>query len=215
MAFIVIFFLYQPVQVEGTSMSPRLANHERIFINKFVYRFEPPERGDIVVFKFMWQSGEHYVKRVVGLPGDRLRVVDRQVFVNGQPYAEPFVYHYDPERHFAGDDFPTSDFDFVSRARQDWLPELEEQTRGGELVVPPGRYFVMGDNRESSSDSRFWGFVPREVITGKPLLVYWSYETLREEYAMNSWADRIRQTFDLVFNFFSKTRWRRTFHWVR
>jgi len=218
-------FVVQAFKIPSGSMEKTLLIGDHLLVNKFVFAFPTRwfqgilpyreiRRGDIVVFKFMWQPGEHYVKRVVGLPGDRLRVVDRQVFVNGQPYVEPFVYHYDPERHFAGDDFPTADFDFVSRARQDWLPELEEQTRGGELVVPPGRYFVMGDNRESSSDSRFWGFVPREVITGKPLLVYWSYETTREEYAMNSWGDRIRQTFDLVINFFGKTRWRRMFHWV-
>jgi len=218
-------FVVQAFKIPSGSMEKTLLIGDHLLVNKFVFAYPTGwvagimpyrdiRRGDIVVFKFMWQRGEHYVKRVVGLPGDRIRVVDRQVYVNGQPYAEPFVYHYDPDRHFAGDDFPTTDFNFVSRARPDWVPEMEEQIRAGELLIPPGRYFVMGDNRESSSDSRFWGFVPREVITGKPLLVYWSYETSREEYTMNSWADRVQQTFDLIFNFFSKTRWRRTFHWV-
>jgi signal peptidase I len=219
-------FVVQAFKIPSGSMEKTLLIGDHLLVNKFVFAVPTPwiervmpyrdiRRGDIVVFKFMWQAGEHYVKRVVGLPGDRLRVVNRQIYINGQPYAEPFVYHYDPERHFAGDDFPTSDFDFVSRARADWLPEMDEQIREGELLVPPGHYFVMGDNRESSSDSRFWGFVPREVITGKPLVVYWSYETSRDEFAMNSWGDRIKQTFDLVVNFFSKTRWRRTFYWVR
>ncbi|MBI4166227.1 MAG: signal peptidase I [Acidobacteria bacterium] len=219
-------FVVQAFKIPSGSMEKTLLIGDHLLVNKFIFAIPTPwierllpyreiRRGDIVVFKFMWQPGEHYVKRVVGLPGDRLLIVNRQIYINGQPYAEPFVYHYDPGRHFAGDDFPTSDFDFVSRARTDWLPEMDAQIRNAELLVPPGQYFVMGDNRESSSDSRFWGFVPRAVITGKPLVVYWSYETSREEFAMNSWGDRIKQTFDLVVNFFSKTRWRRTFHWVR
>jgi len=224
-------FVVQAFKIPSGSMENTLLIGDHLLVNKFIFAvptawinrilpYRDVRRGDIVVFKYMWpsdrtQPGEHYVKRVVGLPGDRLHVVNRQVYINGQPYAEPFVYHYDPDRHFAGDDFPTADFDFVSRARPDWLPEMEDQIRNGELVVPPGRYFMMGDNRESSSDSRFWGFVPREVISGKPLIVYWSFETTREEYAMSSWADRFKQTFDLVVNFYSKTRWRRTFHWVQ
>ena len=223
-------FVVQAFKIPSGSMEKTLLIGDHLLVNKFVFGFPPNfidrvfpyrevRRGDIVVFKFMWSSnrsqrGEHYVKRVVGLPGDRIRIDHRRIFVNGKPYAEDWVYHHDPERHSAGDDFPTSDFDFVSRARADWLTEMEEQVRNGELVVPPGRYFVMGDNRESSSDSRFWGFVPREVITGKPLIIYWSYESTREEFAKDSWRDRITQIFDLVVNFISKTRWRRTFHWV-
>ena len=195
-------FVVQAFKIPSGSMEKTLLIGDHLLVNKFVFAIPTPwvervlpyreiRRGDIVVFKFMWQPGEHYVKRVVGLPGDRLHIVNRQIYINGQPYAEPFVYHYDPERHFAGDSFPTSDFDFVSRARPDWLPEMDEQIHDGELVVPPGHYFVMGDNRESSSDSRVWGFVPREVITGKPLVVYWSYETSRDEFAKDSWPDRI------------------------
>src|SRR3990172_10258353 len=98
LAFIVIFFLYQPVQVEGTSMSPRLANHERIFINKFVYRFEPPERGDIVVFQYPRDASKSYIKRVVGLPGEWVSVVDGRVHINGQPLDEPYLGSEDFDR---------------------------------------------------------------------------------------------------------------------
>jgi signal peptidase I len=223
-------FVVQAFKIPSGSMEKTLLIGDHLLVNKFIYAVRTPwiehllpyrevRRGDIIVFKYMWPSdrslpGEHYVKRIVGLPGDRIRIVNRQVFINGQPYSEPWVYHVNPEIHSAGDDYPTSDFDFVARARPEWLPELEEQTHNGELVVPEGRYFAMGDNRESSADSRFWGFVPREVISGSPLVVYWSYETTRDEQARTSMSEQIGQTLDLIIHFPFKTRWRRTFHLV-
>ncbi len=223
-------FVVQAFKIPSGSMEKTLLIGDHLLVNKFVFANPTPgigfllpyrevRRGDIIVFKYMWPSDpaqpiEHYVKRIVGLPGDRIRIVNRQVFINGQPYTEPFVYHNNPGVHSAGDDFPTSDYDFVARARPDWLPELEDNIRNGELVVPEGKYFAMGDNRESSADSRFWGFVPREVISGKPLIVYWSYESTREDYAKNSWIDKIGQTLDLIIHFPFKTRWQRMFHLV-
>ena len=146
LAFIVIVFLYQPVQVEGTSMMPRLENHERIFINKFVYRFEPIRRGDIVVFWYPLDPSKSYIKRVVGLPGETGAIRDGRVYVNGKGLREPYV--------------PPAYLD-----RQSYPP----------TVVEPNRYFVLGDHRESSNDSRVWGAVDRAYIYGKAVFVYWPF----------------------------------------
>ena len=144
LAFIVIVFLYQPVQVEGTSMMPRLENHERIFINKFVYRFEPIRRGDVVVFWYPLDTSKSYIKRVVGLPGELVTIEDGHVLVDGKPLAEPYV--------------PPGYLD-----RQSYPP----------VRVEPDHYFVLGDHRGSSNDSRVWGTVDRKFIYGKAAFVYW------------------------------------------
>ena len=224
-------FVVQAFKIPTGSMETTLLIGDHLLVNKFAFAYPKSliqrvlpyrqiRRGDIVVFKFpspndRAQPGEHYVKRVVGLPGDRIRIFHRQVYVNGQPYQEPFVHHSYPDRLIAGDDFPPPESEFLGGATAPWSAEMQEFIRDGELVVPPDRYFVMGDNREQSWDSRFWGFVPRHLITGKPLIIYWSYETSREEYAKDSFGDRVAQTFDLIWHFFTKTRWRRTFDLVR
>jgi signal peptidase I len=146
LAFIVIFFLYQPVQVEGTSMTPRLTNHERIFINKFVYRFEAIERGDIIVFWYPLDTSKSYIKRVVGLPGEWVSVVDGRVLINGKPLKESYL--------------PANRYD-----RQSYPP----------TYVPAGHYYVLGDHRESSNDSRMWGTVDQKYIYGKAVFVYWPF----------------------------------------
>jgi signal peptidase I len=144
LAFIVIVFLYQPVQVEGTSMMPRLTNHERIFINKFVYRFEPIQRGDIVVFWYPLDPSKSYIKRVVGLPGEAVSIRDGRVFVNDKPLLEAYI----PPAYLDHQSFPVT-------------------------IVEPNHYFVLGDHRESSNDSRVWGAVDRKYIYGKAVFVYW------------------------------------------
>ncbi len=145
-AVVLIVFIYQPVKVEGTSMQPTLENQERIFINKFTYRFGLGDisRGDTVVFWYPLEPSKSYIKRVIGVPGDRVRIDDGQVYVNGQKLVEDYV--------------PADFRDHISR---------EEE------VVPSGRYFVLGDHRSSSSDSRTWGYVPRDLIYGKAVFVYW------------------------------------------
>ncbi|HEV2351931.1 MAG TPA: signal peptidase I [Terriglobia bacterium] len=144
LAFIVIVFLYQPVQVEGTSMMPRLTNHERIFINKFVYRFEPIQRGDIVVFWYPLDPTKSYIKRVVGLPGEVVSIRDGRVFVNGKELREQYV----PAAYLDHQNYPVT-------------------------MIEPNHYFVLGDHRESSNDSRVWGSVDRKYIYGKAVFVYW------------------------------------------
>ncbi len=144
LAFIVIVFLYQPVQVEGTSMMPRLANHERIFINKFLYRFEPIQRGDIVVFWYPVDPSKSYIKRVVGLPGEWVGIRGGRVEVNAKALAEPYV----PPQYLDQKDYPP-------------------------VYVEPDHYYVLGDHRESSNDSRVWGTVDQKYIYGKAVFVYW------------------------------------------
>lgn len=147
-AFIIVF-LYQPVKVEGTSMLPSLEDQERIFINKFVYRIEPIERGDVVVFRYPRDPSKSYIKRVVGVPGDRVAIDNGRVFVNGNPLPEPYV----PWRY--------RDFRSIS-----------------EIVVPPHSYFVLGDHRSLSNDSREFGPVPDRFISGKAVFIYWPMEKL-------------------------------------
>jgi signal peptidase I len=149
LAFVVIVFLYQPVQVEGTSMMPRLYDHERIFINKFVYRFEPIERGDIVVFHYPLDPSKSYIKRVIGLPGEWVSIHEGSVEINGKPLAE----HYVPPSYLDHDSYPP-------------------------VYVELDHYYVLGDHRESSNDSRVWGTVDRNFIYGKAAFVYWPLDQL-------------------------------------
>lgn len=147
-AFIIIF-LYQPVKVEGTSMMPGLDDQERIFINKFVYRLEPIERGDIVVFRYPRDPSKSYIKRVVAVGGDHLRIDNGQLFVNNQAISEPYV-----------------------------PPDETDPSSYPEVVVPPNAFFLLGDHRSSSSDSRDFGSVPRAFIYGKAVFVYWPMDKL-------------------------------------
>jgi signal peptidase I len=141
---LIITFLYQPVRVEGTSMLPRLEDSDRLFINKFVYRISSIERGDVVVFHYPRDPEKSYIKRVIALPGDRLRIDRGVVWVNGHRQVEDYV----PE-------------------------EYRDLKSAAEMVIPPGCYFMMGDHRSISSDSREFGPVERSLIYGKAVFVYW------------------------------------------
>jgi signal peptidase I len=147
-AFIIVF-IYQPVKVEGTSMMPSLEDQERIFVNKFVYRLEPISRGDIVVFRYPRDPSKSYIKRVIGVAGDRIRIEAGQVYVNDQPLDETYVpSNYEDSRTYA------------------------------EVVVPPNCYFVLGDHRSMSNDSRDFGPVNQSFIYGKAVFGYWPMDKL-------------------------------------
>jgi len=226
-------FVVQAFKIPTGSMENTLLIGDHLLVNKFAFayhgstlaRFLPyrdVHHGDVLVFKFpgpagqQSEPGEHYVKRVIGLPGDRIRIFHRQVFVNGQPLTEPYVYHAWPDMERSGDDFPPPGSEYLEGSTALWTADMPNHIdKEGELVVPPGHYFAMGDNREQSWDSRFWGFVPRELISGRPLLIYWSYETPRDEYMHTSGSDWIAQTFSIIFHFPTRTRWRRTLKTVR
>jgi signal peptidase I len=150
-ALVVILFLYQPVKVEGTSMMPALQDQERVFINKFLYRFGlgAVERGDTVVFWFPGDPTKSFIKRIIGLPGDTVEVRSGQVYLNGHRLAEPYV----PD-------------------------EYRDRISSGPVRVPDGQFFVLGDHRSSSNDSRNWGPVPKESIYGKAVFAYWPLDRL-------------------------------------
>jgi signal peptidase I len=147
MAAIIIIFLYQPVKVEGTSMVPLLTDQERIFVNKFVYRFAPIQRGDVVVFWYPLDHTKSFIKRVVGLPGETVEIRDGRLYVDGALLAEQFV----PREYLDASTF-------------------------GPQRVPPDHFFVMGDHRSSSNDSRVFGSVPRDAIYGKAVFAYWPFD---------------------------------------
>ena len=141
---LIIVFLYQPVKVEGTSMMPWLTDQQRIFINKFVYKFEDIQRGDVVVFWYPMDTSKSYIKRVVGLPGETVRISGGRVYINERVLNEPYV-----------------------------VSEYLESQSYPPVRVEPDHYYVLGDHRSSSNDSRSWGTVSREYIYGKAVLVYW------------------------------------------
>ena len=178
--------------------------------SRFILPFEDVKRGDIIVFRYPIDIKQTFVKRVIGIPGDRIRLENKQVFVNGVRLNEPYKYHKTEYIDSYRDNFPGEP------NAQIYPPAevmLREHVKGGEVVVPPGSYFAMGDNRDSSLDSRYWGFVPRDNIIGKPLIIYWSYDAPTERLANPSIGiDHLK---DLALNFFSKTRWRRTFMLIR
>lgn len=144
LAMVIIVFFYQPVKVEGTSMAPLISDQERIFINKFVYRFEPIGRGDVVVFWYPLDRSKSFIKRVIGLPGETVEIRRGQVFVDGRELIEEYV-----------------------------PPQYADFGNFGPLRVPLGEYFVMGDHRASSNDSRIFGPVPDRFIYGKAVFAYW------------------------------------------
>ena len=148
-SFMIITFVYQPVRVEGTSMLPELRDQDRLFINKFAYHFESISRGDVVVFHYPRDPSKSYIKRVIALPGDTLRIDEGRVYVNGKRIAEPYV--------------PLRFRDDRSMAK---------------MVIPSNDYFVMGDHRSISSDSRDFGPVPRNLIYGKAAFIYWPADNM-------------------------------------
>jgi signal peptidase I len=226
-------FVLQAFKIPTGSMEDTLLIGDHLLVNKYIFAsqsgvlahllpYRDLRRGDVVVFKFtptdeQSEPGEHFVKRVIGIPGDHVRIFHRQVFVNGKQSYEPYVRH-DPayaDELRPGDDFPPPDSEYLPGSTSAWDAEIANAIKDGELIVPPGKYFVMGDNREQSWDSRFWGFVSRGVVIGRPALIYWSYETARDEYLHNSLSDRISQIVEMIIHLPTKTRWRRTLMFVR
>ena len=148
-AIFIVIFVIQPVKVEGTSMQPRLVDQERIFVNRFIYRFEDIHRGDVVVFWYPRDTNKSFIKRVVAVPGDMVEIRRGMLYINGIKVEEPYL-----------------------------KPEFRDYESFSRSVVPPDHYFVLGDHRNSSNDSRMWGFVPRNLIYGKAIFRYWPVSRL-------------------------------------
>jgi signal peptidase I len=179
-------------------------------ISSHLLPYADPKRGDIIVFRYPVNIRETYVKRVMGVPGDHIKLENKVVILNGKRLDEkPYVYHKTDYIDSYRDNFPGEPNVHIMEPAQTML---EKNVVNGEVVVPPGNYFAMGDNRDSSWDSRYWGFVPRGNIVGKPLIIYWSYDAPTEQLAsQNIGLDHI---LDILQNFFVKTRWRRTFQLI-
>ncbi len=178
-------------------------------VTKYVLPYSPIKRGDIIVFRYPIDIRQTFVKRVIGLPNDRLRVENKQVYLNGKKLNEPYKFHKTEYIDSYRDNFPG-----VPNVRlyEPAQAMLDKNVVNGEVVVPPNCYFAMGDNRDSSLDSRYWGFVPRENVIGKPLIIYWSYDAPTERLADPTIG--LDHALDLLQNFFVKTRWRRTFNLI-
>jgi len=224
--FIVTFNL-QAFEIPSGSMKNTLLIGDHLFVDRTtaapptrwlgpILPYSDIKRGDIIVFFSPAQPDLHLVKRVIGVPGDRIRLDHGVVYRNGERLNEPYVVHTATEPDPYRDEFPSaSPFSGSSLPTQDWIISLPLHVQDGEVVVPPESYFAMGDNRDQSYDSRYWGFVPRENIIGRPMFIYWSFETSEDQYNKTSLAERTGFMFHIVLHFFDETRWRRTLRLVR
>jgi signal peptidase I len=213
-------FVVQAFKIPSESMEPTLLVGDHLLVNKFIFEgtgawyekvlpYRSIRRGDIVVFKFPYEDHVDYVKRVIGLPGEHIRINGRKVYVNGTLLFEPYTIYnaslYDPLRNFP----PRDERVIAEQLRPEWADEIMDYIENGELVVPANHYFVMGDNRDSSSDSRYWGFVDRRAIIGGPALIYWSVQANADDYNDRSLAGTARGIGEVLTHISTKTRWHR------
>lgn len=221
----IITFTLQAFEIPSSSMENTLLIGDHVFVDRMVFapktswirplvHYRDPHRGDIIVFISPSTPGLYVVKRVIGIPGDRIHLQDGVVYRNGERLDEKQVIRrgdYIPYR----DNFPNVPASPYEDVTPEWRMTLPSHVQNGELVVPPDAVFAMGDNRDVSLDSRFWGFVPRENIIGRPMFIYWSFVTPCDEYMRTGIADRIGFFLNIVIHFFDQTRWSRMFHVVR
>jgi signal peptidase I len=224
-AVFVVAFLVQAFTIPSESMEGTLLIGDYLLVDKFCYGdsglwnvllpYRQIRRGDIVVFHYPVNPEQHFVKRVIGLPGDRLRLINKRVYINGAPLEEPYVQYITTVRDSYRDDFPRTDFPAAGVTAR-WWREMRKLVEDRQLIIPAGHYFVLGDNRDDSQDSRYWGFVPRENIIGRPLLIYWSARNLHNDLPPSpSASDRLYHLAYVVTHLFQITRWERTFRLVR
>jgi signal peptidase I len=201
LALFLVAFVLQPFRIPSASMEPTLKVGDFLLVDKqsfapsgWMDRVLPPtrvQRGDLVVFHYPVEPALHLVKRVVGLPGDRLRLRGGRVLINGQPLEEAYAFYSPSRPNGFRDDFPSL-LEADPSVDLKWWIELRRSSLQGDVVVPAGEYFVLGDNRNDSEDSRYWGFVPRDAVVGRPLLVYF---TLPPAEAGGSVMGRLRMAF--------------------
>jgi signal peptidase I len=203
-------FVVQAFKIPTGSMENNLLIGDHLLVNKFVFGpratglekailpMREIGRGDVVVFKFPQEPERDFIKRVIGLPGETLELKHKKVYVNGTPLDEPYVHFLVPP----------------SAEGQEVAPfDLRESY--GPVTVPEGQYFVMGDNRDNSQDSRWWGYLSRDLVKGKALMIYWSFESDRNDYQQDGLGEAIRGITDVVTGFFTRTRWERLFRQIR
>ena len=235
-------FVVQAFKIPTGSMESNLLIGDHLLVNKFVYSrttgifskilpYREPQYGDVIVFKYPQNPEIAYVKRLIGMPGDKIEVKGHTVFVNDRPLDEKYhtqhinagsIYdHFGPEYvPKKGDSIEVMNSEVkvngetLDAEMVETYPEHTERY-GEPYIVPQDHYYAMGDNRDNSMDSRYWGAVPRDYFLGKALVIYWSFETPRDEYLQTGIFDRIKQLGDVIINFFSKTRWKRTLKIIR
>jgi signal peptidase I len=223
-------FIFQNFEIPSASMEKTLLIGDHVLVDRmslappakwaFWEHYRNVRRGDIIVFfkPVAEPNGDHIflVKRVIGIPGDRIHLRNGIVYLNGQPQNEPLAAKPGEGGYFPyRDDFPSVPPSEASDVTAQWAVEMPNHIQGDDLVVPPGQYFAMGDNRPLSLDSRYWGFVPRENIVGRPLFVYWSFVTPENQIDKTSIGDRVGFIFHIILHFFDQTRWTRTLHLVK
>jgi signal peptidase I len=204
-------FVVQAFKIPTGSMEENLLIGDHLLVNKFV--LGPTEssverkllpigtikRGDVIVFKYPVEPDRDFIKRVIGLPGETVELKDKKVYISGQPLEEPYVHFLQP---------PSGQSAFHEETG------FDVRERYGPVTVPQNQYFVMGDNRDNSQDSRYWGFLPRDYVKGKALLIYWSYEGDREDYQDESASATIKGLVSVFTHFFTRTRWDRMLHQI-
>ena len=220
----IITFLLQAFEIPSASMEDTLLIGDHLFVNREQFavptRWTGPlmpyrnvRRDEIAVFFSPEQPGLFLVKRIIGIPGDHIHLRDGAVYRNGEKLVEPYVRHklanFVPYR----DNFPAVPPSEIRNEK--WKLEMPAHVEGGDIVVPPNSYFAMGDNRDNSYDSRYWGFVPRKNLIGRPMFIYWSFVTAEDQYEMSGVWDRVENVGHILVHFFDETRWSRTFKPVR
>jgi signal peptidase I len=204
-------FVVQAFKIPTGSMEENLLIGDHLLVNKFVFGptastierkllpVMPIKRGDVLVFKYPEDPERDFIKRVIGLPGEKVELREKKVSINDKPLDEPYVHFLQPPGE-------NSEFHEVT--------SFDVRERYGPVTVPPNHYFVMGDNRDNSQDSRYWGFLPRENVKGKALVIYWSYEAERGDYAEDGAGATLKRLVSVFAHFFTRTRWDRMFHQI-
>jgi signal peptidase I len=223
-AIFVITFIVQAFQIPSESMENTLLIGDYLLVNKLRYGgggvwdhimpYRQVRRGDIIVFHYPVNPSQHFVKRVVGVPGDRIRLSKGILYVNGVPLNEPYVRHTSQVHDAFRDEFPRLTVP-VPEVTSKWWMQMHKLVEEGQLIVPEGYYFALGDNRDESLDSRYWGFVPRENIIGSPWVIYWSVKNVQEEMPVAATpGDKLFHFAYAVTHLFQITRWDRTFRLI-
>jgi signal peptidase I len=224
-AVFVITFVVQAFQIPSESMENTLLIGDYLLVDKFRYGGSEPwdhlmpyrqvRRGDVIVFRYPVNPTQHFVKRVIGVPGDHIRLVNKQVYINGKPLVEPYVRYSSRVHDAFRDEFPRLNISVPGLEGAWWL-EMHKLVEDNQLIVPEGYYFALGDNRDESLDSRYWGFVPRANIIGRPLLIYWSVRDTDEQMPLTSSpGDKLLRFLYAASHLFQITRWDRTFRLVK
>lgn len=230
----IITFILQAFEIPSASMVKTLLIGDHVFVNRVQFSprtswvgplvpYSQIHHGDIVVFLSVDpRTPELYiVKRIIGLPGDRIHLRDGVVYRNGQKLDEPYVIHtdqssdsYNPDRSYR-DNFPAVSAGDQSNVIDEWKLVMPDHIDNGDIVIPPDSYFGMGDNRDVSLDSRYWGFIPRENVIGRPMFIYWSFETPEDQYQQKGFGQRLAFLGHVIIHFFDDTRWKRTLKAVK